>query len=62
MEDLTGTFEVVLFPRVYRQYAPLTLGHGPYRIEGVVDEDHGAYTVNARRISRLGRERVRSMG
>jgi DNA polymerase III alpha subunit len=55
MEDLTGTFEAVLFPRAYRQYAPSTLGHGPYWIEGTVQSDHGAHVVNAKRIGLLSR-------
>lgn len=39
LEDLTGTFEAVIFPKVYYQYAELTMSMGPYIIEGVVDEN-----------------------
>ncbi len=37
LEDLTGTFEAVLFPKVYERYAVKTLSMGPYVIEGRVD-------------------------
>lgn len=39
LEDLTGTFEAVIFPDVYRQVAELTLSMGPYLIEGIVDKN-----------------------
>ena len=39
LEDLTGTFEAVIFPDVYRQVAEMTLSMGPYLIEGTVDKD-----------------------
>ena len=55
LEDLTGTFEATLFPRVYRRYAPILRGHGPFRIEGRVEEDHGVATLVARRVERVGR-------
>jgi DNA polymerase III alpha subunit len=50
MEDLTGTFEVTLFPGVYRQYAHLTLGHGPYLVAGRVEDSFGAFSLTARAI------------
>lgn len=37
LEDLYGTFEAVIFPKVYYKYAELTMSMGPYIIEGVVD-------------------------
>lgn len=41
LEDLTGTFEAVIFPKVYYQYAELTSSMGPYVVEGTIDEnDH----------------------
>lgn len=39
LEDLTGTFEAVIFPKVYSQCAELTLSMGPYLIEGIVDKN-----------------------
>lgn len=38
LEDTTGTFEAVIFPREYEKFAELTMSMGPYVIEGKVDE------------------------
>ena len=37
LEDLTGTFEAVIFPKAYSKYAEQTMSMGPYLIEGKVD-------------------------
>lgn len=37
LEDLTGTFEVVIFPKVYNVYAGLTASMGPYLVDGKID-------------------------
>lgn len=39
LEDLTGTFEAVIFPRVYYRVAELTMSMGPYLVEGVIDKN-----------------------
>jgi DNA polymerase III alpha subunit len=41
LEDLSGTFEAVIFPNAYSQYAELTLSMGPYLVEGKVDAENG---------------------
>ncbi len=41
LEDLTGTFEAVIFPNVYMNVAEKTLSFGPYLIEGKVDIEGG---------------------
>jgi DNA polymerase III alpha subunit len=41
LEDLSGTFEAVIFPKAYSQYAELTLSMGPYLVEGKVDAENG---------------------
>lgn len=41
LEDLTGTFEAVIFPKVYRKCAELTISMGPYLIEGIADIKNG---------------------
>ncbi len=41
LEDLTGTFEAVIFPQAYTKYAELTMSMGPYIIEGKVDTEGG---------------------
>ncbi len=40
LEDLTGTFEAVIFPNVYQRVAEKTLSMGPYIIEGRADENN----------------------
>jgi len=41
LEDLTGTFEAVIFPKVYYRVAELTLSMGPYLVNGRIDvNDH----------------------
>ena len=39
LEDLTGTFEAVIFPKVYYRVAELTMSMGPYLVEGRIDKD-----------------------
>ena len=46
LEDLTGTFEAILFPKCYRRYAEHTLTAGPYLLSGRVEEDHGVCSLN----------------
>lgn len=47
LEDLTGTFEAVIFPKVYYRVAELTLSLGPYLVTGRVDtNDHTNLVVD----------------
>ena len=41
LEDMTGTFEAVIFPRVYEGIAEKTMSMGPYLVEGRVDVEGG---------------------
>jgi DNA polymerase III alpha subunit len=41
LEDLTDTFEAVIFPNAYQKYAENTMSMGPYIIEGKVDMESG---------------------
>ena len=41
LEDLSGTFEAVIFPKVYSRFAELTISMGPYLLEGKVDAESG---------------------
>jgi len=41
LEDLTGTFEAILFPKVYAQFAEKTLSMGPYFVKGRIDDEDG---------------------
>jgi DNA polymerase-3 subunit alpha len=40
LEDLTGTFEAVIFPNVYSKVAEQTMSMGPYIVEGKADENN----------------------
>lgn len=41
LEDLSGTFEAVIFPEAYKKFAELTMSMGPYLVEGKVDAGNG---------------------
>ena len=45
LEDLTGTFEAVLFPDAYARCAEATLGAGPLLAEGCIEIDHGVASL-----------------
>ncbi len=53
LEDLSDTFEVVLFPAAYQRYGSILRDRGPYVVTGRVMEESGCYTVNAERIQRV---------
>jgi DNA polymerase III alpha subunit len=57
LEDLTGTFEAVIFPRVYAEYAELTMSMGPYLIEGDIDID-GGNNIIVKKLSLLSGTRI----
>ena len=48
LEDLTGTFEAVIFPRAYKVFAEKTLSMGPYLLEGKVDVENGYNLIVSR--------------
>jgi len=52
LEDLTGTYEVVIFPKEYEKYAPLTISMGPCLVEGFVDKELGD-TITAKKLKIL---------
>lgn len=58
LEDLTGTFEAVLFPRTYEIYAEKTLSMGPYLVEGVVDAENGNNLI-VNRLEVLSAQQIR---
>ncbi len=45
LEDRTGTFEAVIFPREYEKYAEQTMSMGPYVIIGKVDPNDATNVV-----------------
>jgi DNA-directed DNA polymerase III PolC len=52
-EDTTALYETVLFPQQYRRLAPWTLTRGPYLVEGVPRDEHGAITVEVQELRLL---------
>ena len=60
LEDLTGTFEAVIFPKAYAQFAELTMSMGPYVIEGKVDAESGNNII-VDKLSVLTAEKARSI-
>jgi DNA polymerase III alpha subunit len=53
IEDLHGTVEVTVFPRAYARVGHRLSGAGPYLVTGIVRDDHGALTLDARDVERL---------
>lgn len=45
LEDKFGTFEAVIFPKIYSVYADLTLSMGPFIVEGKVDAVAGSNII-----------------
>ncbi|MBT6346141.1 MAG: DNA polymerase III subunit alpha [Nitrospina sp.] len=45
LEDATATFEVTLFPGVYKQFGHLLYDHGPYIIRGRIDPEGDSVTA-----------------
>ena len=52
-EDTTALYETVLFPQQYRRLAPWTLTRGPYLVEGIPRDEHGAITVEVQELRLL---------
>jgi DNA-directed DNA polymerase III PolC len=52
-EDTTALYEAVLFPHAYKRLAPWTLTRGPYLVEGIPREEHGAITVEVQQLRLL---------
>jgi DNA-directed DNA polymerase III PolC len=52
-EDTTALYETVLFPNVYKRLAPWTLTRGPYLVEGIPRDEHGAITVEVQQLRLL---------
>jgi DNA-directed DNA polymerase III PolC len=47
LEDATASFEVTLFPGIYRRFGHLLHGRGPYNVKGRVEMDSHCYTLTA---------------
>jgi DNA-directed DNA polymerase III PolC len=47
LEDTTASYEVTLFPSIYRRFGPLLNGRGPFSIKGRVEMDGRCCTLTA---------------
>lgn len=54
MEDLTDSFEAVLFPAAYERFGGSLRGHGPYLVFGKVISDSGAISISVRELENVG--------
>ena len=53
LEDRHGVVEIVMFPDTYRRWGHQTESGGAYRVEGKVEEQHGAANIVAEGVHRL---------
>jgi DNA polymerase III alpha subunit len=53
LEDPTASFEVTLFPKVYRRFGPLLYDRGPYIVRGRVEREGACCTLTALWLDRL---------
>lgn len=53
LEDEDRVFEATLFPSVYERLRGRSDEDGPYLVEGTVEDQYGALSINARRIRRM---------
>ncbi len=58
LDDPTAAFEVVIFPRCYKQCGALALGPGPFLVSGRASEEYGVVTVTAERLERFDPEEI----
>ena len=53
-EDETALYETVIFPDIYDRYNKLLFAEQPLLVSGRVTDDHGALTLEVRKIEALG--------
>ncbi|HUU27962.1 MAG TPA: DNA polymerase III subunit alpha [archaeon] len=53
LDDLVGTFEVVIFPGCYRRFGAVALGSGPFLVTGRVAGEYGVFTIVCEKIEEL---------
>ncbi|MBU1275491.1 MAG: hypothetical protein KJ720_08955 [Proteobacteria bacterium] len=53
-ENETGLMETTFFPAAYRRFAVMLDWERPYLLEGRVEENFGAVTLNVERARRVG--------
>jgi len=58
LEDSTETFEVTLFPKIYKRFGPLLFDRGPYLIRGRVEQEEQCYTITALWLGRVNEIKI----
>jgi len=53
LEDLSGTMEVLMFPRVYQRDGFLVRSRGPFVVTGTVGSQHGSVSITASSVDLL---------
>jgi DNA polymerase III alpha subunit len=61
-EDTTALYEVTVFPRQYKRFAPELMTRGPFILTGTVEEEWGAISLTLERLSVLGRGELPQAG
>jgi hypothetical protein len=56
IEDEFDLVECTLFPAVFRRHMADVRGSGPFAVEGTIEDQYGARTVNVRRVASLAGE------
>lgn len=53
LEDTTGLYELILFPKAYQRNGHLLTSRGPYLVRGTVDSDNGHHVLNGQQVRLL---------
>jgi DNA polymerase III alpha subunit len=53
LEDATASFEVTLFPKIYKRFGPLLYDRGPYIVKGRVEKEGRCLSVTALWVDRI---------
>ena len=53
LEDATETFEVTLFPKIYKRFGPLLYDRGPFIVKGRVEQEGQCFTITALWLGRV---------
>ena len=53
LEDATASFEVTLFPKIYKRFGPLLYDRGPYIVKGRVEKEGRCLSVTALWVDRM---------
>ena len=54
LEDMSGVFEAILFPKAYERYGHLLTSQGPYILTGNVQEENNCHSLIVDRLERPG--------